>query len=413
MQQFATTVGIMLAYWICYGTNFIGGTGAGQSDMAWRTPMIAQGIPAVILSVGVWFLPYSPRWLVNQGRDEEAKSTLSKLRSLPIDSPLVEVEYLEIKSESLFEKRSFATRYPELAAKAEGNKLYAELIQYTLIFRNKDHFKRVAMGSLVMFFQQWSGIDSIIYYAPIVFQSLGLTNNTIALLATGVTGVINVATTIPAVLAIDRVGRKPLLLWGSAGMFLSQLIIGVIVATCQHDWTKHEAAGWGAVVMVWFYIVNFAYSWGPASWTLIAEIFPLSIRAKGASISASSNWMNNFVIAFITPPMLENITYGTYLFFSMWCLIGGLWIFFFFPETKGKTLEQMDEVFGFVSLQLIYANSSLTFHRSTSGSDDIALLFGIQQEVGLIALMQPINVEDKKRDLMEAEHIQVDGGEKV
>ena len=199
-----------------------------------------------------------------------------------------------------------------------------------------------------MFFQQWSGIDSIICYAPIIFQSLGLDGNTISLLATGVVGVVNVLTTIPAMLIIDKVGRKPLLISGSIGMFLCQLITGVIAAKCQGDWEAHRAAGWAAVVMVWLYIVNFAYSWGPASWTLIAEIFPLSIRAKGTTISASSNWMNNFIIAFITPLMLSAISWGTYIFFSAWCIVGALFVWFFLPETKGKTLEEMDNVFGYI-----------------------------------------------------------------
>lgn len=156
-------------------------------------------------------------------------------------------------------------------------------------------------------------------------------------------------TTVPAIMLIDHVGRKPLLLAGSAGMFLAQLITGIIVAKCQSDWPAHVADGWAAVAMIWFYIFNFAYSWGPGSWVMIAEIFPLSIRAKGTSVGASSNWMNNFIIAFITPPMLANITFGTYLFFSAWCFLGGLFVFFFLPETKGKTLEEMDHVFGYVA----------------------------------------------------------------
>ena len=189
---------------------------------------------------------------------------------------------------------------------------------------------------------------TVIYYAAIVFQDLGLTDNTSSLLATGVIGVINAITTVPAILIIDKVGRKPLLIAGSVGMFISQLVTGIIVAKCQDDWKAHVAAGWAAVAMIWFYIFNFAYSWGATSWVLIAEIFPLSIRAKGTSIGASSNWMNNFIIAFITPPMLSNITWGTYIFFCVWCFLGGVFVLFFLPETKGKTLEEMDRVFGFV-----------------------------------------------------------------
>jgi MFS family permease len=189
-------------------------------------------------------------------------------------------------------------------------------------------------------------MPQVIYYAPVIFQSLGLDGNTISLLATGVVGVVNVAMTIPAIFLIDRVGRKPLLLAGSIGMFLCQVITGVIVAKCQHDWNAHVAAGWVAVVMIWLYIANFAYSWGPASWILIAEIFPLSIRAKGTAIGASSNWMNNFIVAFITPPMLEGISWGLYIFFAAWLALGTIFVWLVVPETKGKTLEEMDHVFG-------------------------------------------------------------------
>jgi MFS family permease len=160
MQQLATTIGIMVAYWICYGTNYIGGTGDGQSNMAWRLPLIIQGLPAVVLAIGVWFLPYSPRLLVNRGRDDDALRTLSRLRRLPPDDRLVRIEFLEIKAESVFEARNLDKKFPHLASKAGGNGLLREFAQYSLIFRSKDSFKRVALGGLVMFFQQWSGIDS-------------------------------------------------------------------------------------------------------------------------------------------------------------------------------------------------------------------------------------------------------------
>lgn len=270
LQQLSTTVGIMVSYWIGYGTNYIGGTGDGQSDWAWRTPLIVQGIPAIILALGVvFFLPYSPRMLITKGREEEAFKTLASLRGLPEDDVVLRCEYLEIKSEALFEQRVFAQRFPHLAE--SGRSVWRrELAQYANIFRTKDNFKRVAIAGLVMFFQQWSGIDSIIYYASSVFQTLGLTSGTISLLATGVVGIINVLATIPAVMIIDKVGRKPLLMAGSVGMFCSMLIVAVIVAKCQHDWEHHVAAGWAAVAFIWIYIANFGYSWGPASWVLIA-----------------------------------------------------------------------------------------------------------------------------------------------
>jgi MFS family permease len=166
MQQLAITIGIMIAYWISYGSNNIGGTGVGQSDWAWRTPMLFQGIPAVVLAVGVWFLPYSPRWLVKQGRDEEAIAALSKLRGRSPDDRLVQIEYLEIKAEDEFEKKAFAKRFPNLSEKARKNQWTREIMSYIHVFRTKDSFKRVATASCIMFFQQWSGIDASKYRQP-------------------------------------------------------------------------------------------------------------------------------------------------------------------------------------------------------------------------------------------------------
>lgn len=160
MQQLTTTIGIMSAYWICYGTNYIGGTGDSQSNMAWRVPLIIQGIPAVILAIGVWVLPPSPRLLIKHNRDDEALRVLSRLRKLPVDDREIQIEHLDIKTECIFEEQTLSKKYPGLAAKTTGNRLLRELAQYSLIFRNKDAFKRVALGSIVMFFQQWSGVDS-------------------------------------------------------------------------------------------------------------------------------------------------------------------------------------------------------------------------------------------------------------
>lgn len=157
LQQLSTTIGIMLAYWIAYGTNYIGGTGDTQTDLAWRVPLIIQGIPAVVLSIGVWFMPFSPRLLMNKGKDEQALVNLSRLRGLPADHELVQVEYLEIKAEVLFERRAFAKAFPNLSTDSVWRR---EIAQYANIFRNRDAFKRVALAALIMFFQQWSGIDS-------------------------------------------------------------------------------------------------------------------------------------------------------------------------------------------------------------------------------------------------------------
>ncbi|KAE8308532.1 Sugar and other transporter [Aspergillus parasiticus SU-1] len=372
--QFATILGIMISFWVGYGSNYIGGTGETQSDMAWRLPSIVQGIPAVCLACGIWFMPFSPRWLVKQDRDEEALTTLAWIRKLPQDHELVQMEFLEMKAEALFEKRAFAKATPWLAERENKSVFMSQIAQYANCFRTMGNFKRVCTAWLVMFFQQWSGVDAIIYYASNVFTSLGLTSGTVALLATGVTGVVFLISTMPGMLVIDKVGRKPMLLVGSLVMLLSMVIVGVIVAKFRHDWPSHVAAGWSAVALIWLYIAGFGATWGPCSWTLVSEIFPLSIRAKGASIGAFSNWINNFAIAFFVPPMLEAWAWGTYIFFAVFLGVGMVWVWFFLPETKNASLEEMDRVF-----------------KSNTGEQDAEMLREAQREVGLTACIERLS----------------------
>lgn len=157
--QFATILGIMLSFWVGYCSNFIGGTGEGQTNLAWRLPSIIQGIPAVALAIGIWFMPFSPRWLVKVGRDEEAKKTMAWMRKLPVEHELVQIEYLEIKAESVFEKRVFERDFPKLAAKPKSA-FIEQFAQYASCFNSVDNIKRVLTGFFIMFFQQWSGIDA-------------------------------------------------------------------------------------------------------------------------------------------------------------------------------------------------------------------------------------------------------------
>ena len=152
--------------------------------------------------------------------------------------------------------------------------------------------------------------------------------------------------TIPAVLWIDSLGRRPVLIAGAIGMALCHFIIAILFAQCGHDWPAYPAAGWAAVAMVWLFVVHFGYSWGPCGWILISEIWPMSVRAKGIALGASSNWMNNFIIGQVTPNMLEKMTWGTYVFFGVITAVGAVFIWLGVPETKRLSLEEMDIVFG-------------------------------------------------------------------
>ncbi|EHL01078.1 MFS general substrate transporter [Glarea lozoyensis ATCC 20868] len=346
LQQLAICAGIMISFWIDYGTNYIGGTGATQSDAAWLVPICLQLFPAVVLFGGILFMPFSPRWLVHHGREAEARSVLAQLRDLPQDHELVELEFMEIQAQSMFEKRTLREHFPHLAEYTPWNVFKLQFVAIGSLFKTKAMFKRVIVATVTMFFQQWTGINAVLYYAPTIFKSLGLGGNTTSLLATGVVGIVMFLATIPSVLYIDKLGRKPILTIGAIGMASCHIVIAGIVAKYRDSWDTHPAAGWAAVAMVWLFVVHFGYSWGPCAWIIVAEIWPISNRPYGIALGASSNWMNNFIVGQVTPDMISGISYGTYLVFGILTFIGAAFIWWFVPETKRLTLEEMDVIFG-------------------------------------------------------------------
>jgi hypothetical protein len=181
----------MISFWINYGTNYIGGTTLEtQSNAAWLVPICLQLFPAAVLFVGMIWMPFSPRWLVHHGREDEARQTLANLRDLPEDHELIELEFLEIKAQSMFEKRSIAEAFPHLQELTAWNTFKLQFVAIGALFKTKAMFKRVIVATVTMFFQQWSGINAVLYYAPSIFSQLGLTGNTTSLLATGVVGIV-------------------------------------------------------------------------------------------------------------------------------------------------------------------------------------------------------------------------------
>ncbi|OAX81129.1 hypothetical protein ACJ72_04531 [Emergomyces africanus] len=368
LQQLSITVGILLSYWIDYGSNYIGGSRCapnipysggtpnspafdpyndvgpngcdGQSDASWRIPFALQIIPAIILGVGMLFFPDSPRWLLMKDRDEDALATLGKLRRQLTDDPILMAEYLEIKASVIVENTFAAENFAGMS----GWKLHAA--QYYSLISTWSRFKRLAIGCCVMFFQQFMGCNAMIYYAPTIFGQLGLDGNTTSLLATGVYGIVNCLSTLPALFWIDKVGRRVLLMCGATGTCISLVIVGAIIGKYGSTLVDHAAAGWAGIAFIYIYDINFSYSFAPIGWVLPSEIFNLSIRSKAISITTSTTWMCNFIIGLVTPDMLETITWGTYIFFAAFCLLALAFTFFFIPETRGKTLEDMDLVFG-------------------------------------------------------------------
>ncbi|KAJ5618651.1 hypothetical protein N7528_006762 [Penicillium herquei] len=389
VQQLAITFGIMVSFWIGYGTNYIGGTGDGQSRAAWLIPICIQILPAVVLAAGMMlFMPQSPRHLMNTGREEECLQTLARLRGASTDDLLVRIEFLEIKSLHLFEVETAAEKYPHLQDGSFSSNFKIGLNDYISLVTNKSLFKRTATACMIMVFQQWNGINAINYYAPYIFQDMQLPGNTTTLLATGVVGIVEFLFTIPAVLWVDQIGRKKILIAGAAGMAICHFIVAGIIGSYQHSFGEHRAAGWAAIVFVWIFVINFAYSWGPVAWIVTSEVFPLSMRAKGVSIGGSSNWLNNFAVATATSPFVSASTLGTFIFFGCVTTVGIAYVWFFVPETMGRTLEEMDEIFGSTGLAAADAERK---HR-------------IESEIGLLALVGVESTEMMKEKELDASH---------
>ncbi|KAI7386995.1 putative MFS monosaccharide transporter [Hortaea werneckii] len=351
LQQLAITFGIMVSYWIGYGTNYIGGTGDGQSEAAWLIPICIQLGPALILAAGmIMFMPQSPRHLMNRGREQECLETLARLRSTTTEDIRVRIEFLEIKAVREFEVMTARERYPHLQDGSFKSNFTIGCKDYASLITNKGLFKRTTVAVLTMVFQQWNGVNAILYYAPFIFEGVGLTGNTVPLLASGVVGIVMFLATIPAVLYVDNFGRKTILITGGIGMALSHFIVAGLTGQYGSIWNSPEGGatgpGWAAVVFIWLYAIHFGYSWGPVAWIIISEVFPLGMRAKGVSIGGSSNWLNNFAVAMATSDFIGTSQFGAFIFFGCVTTIGVIWVFFFVPETKGRTLEEMDEIFG-------------------------------------------------------------------
>lgn len=368
IQQLSITLGILVSYWLEYGTQYIGGhrcapnipyTGGsadqptfdprqdvgpggctGQSDAAWRVPFALQIFPAVVLGVGMIFFPESPRFYVMRNKKDKAIDALAKLRRIHRGTEPIQTEYLAIKAEILFEESLWEARYPG----KKGMSLFAW--QYVSLVSTWPAFKRLAIGSCIMFFQQFIGCNAIIYFAPTMFAQLGLTGSTSGLLATGVYGVVNTLSTLPALFLIDRIGRRPLLMCGAAGTFASLVIVGGIIGGYGASLADNKAAGWAGIAFIYIYDINFSYSFAPIGWVLPAEIFPLGNRSKAMAITTSATWMCNFIIGLVTPSMLDRLGWGTYIFFAAFALLALIFTYFCVPETRGKSLEDMDVVFG-------------------------------------------------------------------
>lgn len=305
-NQFAIIFGMLVVYFVNY---FISRLGDDQwlVDIGWRWMFASETIPAVLFFVLLLFVPETPRFLVMKGRPEEAQSILEKLSGKSKAAAVIE----EIKA-TMKEKSA-----PWLT--------YGGLL--------------IIIGILISVFQQFVGINVVLYYAPEIFRNMGSATDT-SLLQTIIVGAVNLTFTIVAILTVDRFGRKPLMIIGAIGMAFSMFMLGMAF--------YFDQLGIGALLFMLTYTASFAVSWGPVAWVMLAEIFPNNIRGA-MSIAVAAMWIANLIISWTFPIMNDN-TWLTEMFnhgFSYWIyglmgLLAALFIWKMVPETKGKTLEEMD-----------------------------------------------------------------------
>ncbi|KAH7014232.1 general substrate transporter [Microdochium trichocladiopsis] len=328
LESVSIVLGVVVAFWITYGTRHLVG------EISFRLPFGLQMVSATVVGIGINMFPYSPRWLAMVGRDDEALESLAKLRRLPTNDDRIQQEFSGIVAEVRYQKAVVQQRHPG----ATGFKL--EVCTWLDLFSLK-LWRRVIVGCGVMFFQQFSGINAFIYYAPTLFQTLGQ-DYEMSLIMSGVFNMLQLVAVSLCFLIIDKVGRRPLAMIGGAGGAITWGIMAALVGVYSKTWSQHADAGWAAVAMAFGFILMYGCTYAPSAGRSLQN----AMRSKGVALSTSTNWICNFIVGIITPPMLESWGFGTYLFYGAWCAIAVVWAWAFVVETKGKTLEQIDELFG-------------------------------------------------------------------
>ncbi|KUI74008.1 Sugar transport protein 7 [Cytospora mali] len=337
-QELSIVFGIIMAYWVTFGTRYI------PNQWSWRLPFLLQVFPSLVLGAGTIFLPFSPRWLANQGMDNQCLKTLSRLRQLPATDSRVEKEWLDILAEARFQQQLLIERHSSIMHPTFIHKVRLEIATWADCFK-KSCWRRTVVASGLAFFQQFVGINALIYYSPALFAKMGLDYN-MELVMSGVLNVMQLVGIITSIWSMDRIGRRTLLLGGSIAMLTCHLVVAGLVGRFSGDWSAHRAESWVSVAFLLAFTFIYGCSWGPVGWAMPAEIFPSSLRAKGVATTVCFNWISNFVVGLITPSLVQTTNYGTYIFFAAFCGLAYIFTFYCVPETKGRSLEEMDQVFG-------------------------------------------------------------------
>ncbi|KAL1986050.1 hypothetical protein VTN96DRAFT_7063 [Rasamsonia emersonii] len=309
------TGGICISYWLDLAFSFLD-----PSTVSWRFPIAFQIVFALIILAFVMLLPESPRWLILKGREDEATDVLQALLDIPADDPLMVNELTAIK-ESVLESQSAG--YKDLFTMGEDR-----------------HFHRVVLAYVNQMFQQISGINLITYYAATIYQNNIHLSGLVSRILAACNGTEYFLASWLPVFICEKVGRRPLMLIGAAGMSLSMVVLAVTTSF-------QGQTGPGVVAAIFLFVFNtfFAWGWLGMTWLYPAEIVPLRIRAPANALSTSANWAFNFMVVMITPVAFSSIGYKTYIIFAAINAAIFPVVYFFYPETAYRSLEEMDTIF--------------------------------------------------------------------
>ena len=319
MFQLLITVGLLAAF---LSDSFFADN---KNVSSWRPMFYVGVVPALILLIGMFFLPESPRWLLSKGREEESRHIMEKTE----DPSVLESEMARLKKDIL---------------EASQQMSFGET------FRQKWMVYPLMLAICIMLFQQAVGINTIIYYGPSIFLKAGFEGNEAAIMASVSVGVINVIFTILSLFVIDKLGRRKLYFLGMGGIFVSLLLIAGCFAYLPHLGDFGRYAIVGAMLL---YIAFFAVSMGPLAWVLITEVFPMKVRGVGSSIGSLSNWLFNSIVVWTFFKVIKGFTSllgsedmgtaGAFCSFALVAAIGLVWGIKFLPETKGMSLEDIEK----------------------------------------------------------------------
>ncbi|KAI5296096.1 MFS sugar transporter [Ascosphaera acerosa] len=342
LQQWAITWGIMIQYFIQYGCSFIGGgpDNPNQGTASFRIPWGIQIVPGVIFLGGLMFFPKSPRWLAAHDRWEETMEVLARLHGKGNrEDPKVLAEYKEIEDAMIADREGEKATWFDLA--------------------KPRNLKRVSLGMGLQMWSQLSGMNVMMYYIVYIMQSIGIGS---PLLTSAIQYVLNVVMTLPAIMFLDRMGRRPTILAGFFMMAVWLYLVGGLQGGFGEPYHSDDptdplsaitwripdderSAGKGIIACSYLFVCSFATTIGPTSWAYPAEIYPLNIRAKAVALATATNWTWNALLGLFVPPLLHSINWKMYMIFAAFNSCAFCHMFLACFETKGYTLEEMGDIF--------------------------------------------------------------------